>query len=153
MSNNRKSKDAEDILSEFDSRNKSEPEPEPTPEPEPEPEPEPTPEPEADSISDDPFYGISDDEIAKYSDWFDIPPPENDADAIKLGNKIRTWIKDGKPKPGDSKINSVDDEADKEDEEEDDDENDSNNEQKSDYSDNKKDKTKKKRGLFGLFKK
>ena len=48
MSNNRKSKDAEDILSEFDSRNKTEPEPTPEPEPEPtpEPEPEPTPEPE-----------------------------------------------------------------------------------------------------------
>ena len=40
MSNNRKSKDAEDILSEFDSRNKTEPEPTPEPEPEPTPEPE-----------------------------------------------------------------------------------------------------------------
>ena len=43
MSFNKKSNDAEDILSEFDSR--TNPEPEPTPEPEPEPEPEPTPEP------------------------------------------------------------------------------------------------------------
>ena len=51
MSNLKKSKDAEDILSEFDSRVKPEPEakpePEPTPEPEAKPEPEPTPEPEA----------------------------------------------------------------------------------------------------------
>jgi len=56
LSDSKKSKDAEDILSEFDSRTKPEPElepttePEPTPEPEleptPEPEPEPTPEPE-----------------------------------------------------------------------------------------------------------
>ena len=48
MSANKKSNDAEDILSEFDSRIKPEPEPEPepTPEPEPEPELEPTPEPE-----------------------------------------------------------------------------------------------------------
>ena len=35
MSNNRKSKDAEDILSEFDSRTNSEPEPTPEPTPEP----------------------------------------------------------------------------------------------------------------------
>ncbi len=53
MSNNKQSKDAEDILSEFDSRNK--PEPEPTPEPEPQlsaPEPEPqlsAPEPKSDA--------------------------------------------------------------------------------------------------------
>ncbi len=53
MSFNNKSNDAEDILSEFDSRTKPEPEPEPepehepeaTPEPEPEPTTEPTPEP------------------------------------------------------------------------------------------------------------
>ena len=35
MNNSKKSKDAEDILSEFDSRTKPEPTPEPTPEPEP----------------------------------------------------------------------------------------------------------------------
>ena len=46
MSFNKKSNDAEDILSEFDSRTKPEPTPEPEPEPTPEPEPEPTPEPE-----------------------------------------------------------------------------------------------------------
>jgi len=50
LSNSKKSKDAEDILSEFDSRTKpqQEPEPEPAAEPTPEPEPaaEPTPEPE-----------------------------------------------------------------------------------------------------------
>ena len=47
MSNLKKSKDAEDILSEFDSRVKPEPEAKPEPTPEPEAKPEPTPEPEA----------------------------------------------------------------------------------------------------------
>ena len=46
MSANKKSNDAEDILSEFDSRIKPEPTPEPEPEPEPTPEPTPEPEPE-----------------------------------------------------------------------------------------------------------
>jgi len=92
--------------------------------------PEPTPEPEP--ISDDPFYGIKDEEIAKYSDLFDIPPPESDAEAIKLGNTIRKWIKDGKPKPGESKVVSSDDE----------------DIQKQD----KEEEPKKKRGLFGRFK-
>jgi len=50
LSDSKKSKDAEDILSEFDSRTKPKLEPEPIPEPEPEPEvvsePEPEPEPE-----------------------------------------------------------------------------------------------------------
>jgi fused signal recognition particle receptor len=44
---------------------------------------------------------------------FDVPPPESDVEAMKLGNKIRQWIKDGKPKPGQSIV----DEPDKEDEE------------------------------------
>ncbi len=66
---------------------------------------------------------------------FDVPPPENDADAKKLGNKIRQWIKDGKPKPGESK-------DDVEDEPEDDEEI-----QKPD-----KEEPKKKKGRFGFFK-
>ena len=110
----------------------STPEPEPTPEPAPTPEPEPEPTPEPEPISDDPFYGIKDEEIAKYSDLFDIPPPESDAEAIKLGNTIRKWIKDGKPKPGESKVVSSDDE----------------DIQKQD----KEEEPKKKRGLFGRFK-
>ncbi len=87
-----------------------EPEPEPTPKPTPEPELEPEPEPEPEPVSDDPFYGIKDDEIAKYSDLFDIPPPESDTEAIKLGNTIRKWIKNGKPKPGESNVVSSNDE-------------------------------------------
>ncbi|MEO2200931.1 MAG: signal recognition particle-docking protein FtsY, partial [Nitrosopumilus sp.] len=112
-----------------------EPEPEPTPEPEPEPTPEPEPEPtpEPEPVSDDPFYGITDDEIAKYSDLFDIPPPESDTEAIKLGNTIRKWIKDGKPKPGESKVISSDDED--------------------IHKQDKEEEPKKKRGLFGRFKK
>ena len=46
MSDVNKSKDAEDILSEFDSRTKSKPEPTPETAPEPEPTPETAPEPE-----------------------------------------------------------------------------------------------------------
>ena len=109
-----------------------EPEPEPEPEPKPEPtfEPKPTPEP----ISDDPFYGIKDNEIAKYSDLFDIPPPESDAEAIKLGHKIRQWLKDGKPKPGESKVISFNDEEEI-------------------HKEDKEEESKKKRGLFGRFKK
>ena len=95
------------------------------------PESEPTPEPTPDS--DDPFYGITDDEITKYSELFDIPPPESDAEAIKLGNTIRKWIKDGKPKPGESNVISSDDED--------------------IHKQDKEEEPKKKRGLFGRFKK
>jgi len=92
---------------------------------------EPTPEPEP--VSDDPFYGIKDDEITKYSDLFDIPPPESDTEAIKLGNTIRKWIKDGKPKPGESNVVSSNDED--------------------IHKQDKEEEPKKKRGLFGRFKK
>ena len=96
-------------------------------------EPEPTPE----ISSDDPFAGISDDEIATYSDLFDIPPPENDNDAVHLGNKIRQWIKDGKPKPGESKVkDDVEDEADDDEE----------------IQNHDKEEPKKKKGRFGFLK-
>ena len=141
MSDNRKSKDAEDILSEFDSRIKPEPTPEPEPEPEPEPtpepEPEPTPEPEPEPepTSDDPFEGIKDDEITTYSDLFDIPPPENDDEAFKLGKKIRQWIKDGKPEPG-----NEDEDDEKYDEED-----------KEEIHKHDKEEPKKKKRRFGFF--
>ena len=84
---------------------KVKPEPTPKPEPKPEPEPEPTPKvkskPEPVPASDDPFEGINDDDIATYSDLFDVPPPENDNDAVNLANKIRQWIKRGRPDPED----------------------------------------------------
>ncbi len=58
--------------------------------------PEPTPEPTPESSSVDPFEGISDDDIATFSELFDVPSPENDNEAIKIGNKIREWIKHGR---------------------------------------------------------
>ena len=66
-----------------------------------------------------------------YSDLYDVPPPENDNEAIKLGNKIRDWIKNGKPKPGETLTNE-----DKDDDKQEQDEN-----------------PKKKRGRFGFFRK
>lgn len=53
------------------------------------------------SKSDDPFEGIESDDINLYSDLFDVPPPENDSQAHQLASKIRKWISDGRPKPGD----------------------------------------------------
>ena len=49
------------------------------------------------SKSTDPFEGITDKEITTFSELYDIAPPENDEDAIKIGNRIRQWIKQGKP--------------------------------------------------------
>ena len=72
---------------------------------------------------------------------FDIPPPENDHDATKLGNKIREWIKHGRIEPGQTKVEEkVDDETIDIDDDD---------FQKHD----KEEKPKKKRGLFGFFKK
>ena len=116
---------------------------------EPEPTPEPTPEPKIDSSVSDPFAGITDADIFNYSELYDIPPPENDDEAIQLGTKIRDWIKQGRPKPGESKTDKktkfgefdehlskkeeINDEKHKQDKEE--------------------EKSKKKRGVFGFFKK
>ena len=135
-----------------------EPKPEPAPEPKPEPAPEPKPEPEVVSASDDPFEGIKDEDIADYSDLYDIPPPENDDEAIKLGNKIRKWIKQGRPDPGESVSEKVKDDEEIIEEIEDTQENEPEEiqdeelveEQKQDKEEKPK---KKKRGLFGFFKK
>ena len=80
---------------------------EPVQEPElgraPEPEPESAkPEPELPAASgsagsDDPFSGISDEDISAYSDMFDVPPPETDGEAHRLAGDIRTWIREGRP--------------------------------------------------------
>ncbi len=104
------------------------PAPEPEPEPEPEPPapapeeiPQPAPAPEQtlqptesaqkeyapsvrdDDITDgepeDPFQGIEDNDIAMYSEIYDVPPPETDADAQEIAAKIRQWIKQGRPDP------------------------------------------------------
>lgn len=54
------------------------------------------------TASDDPFEGIDTDDIEKFSDWYDVPPPENDQEAIQLANKIRKWVSNDRPKPGES---------------------------------------------------
>lgn len=46
----------------------------------------------------DPFTGIETKDIQKYSEIFDIPPPENDKEAIELAIKIKEWISQGRPK-------------------------------------------------------
>ena len=128
--------------------------PEPIPEPVQEIKPEPIPEPKLKPVkvsipesvkepkpepitSDDPFEGIVDKDISKYSDMYDIAPPENDDDAIKLGNAIRQWVEQGRPKPGEKKkepeLSQNTDTKHKQDKEE--------------------EKSKKKRGVFGFFKK
>jgi len=85
-------------------------------------------------ISDDPFEGITNDEITTYSDLFDIPPPETDAEAIKTGKKIRDWIKNGKPDPVESTVITSDEKVEI-------------------HKQDKEDEPKKKRGFFGRFKK
>ncbi|MDH2907661.1 MAG: signal recognition particle-docking protein FtsY [Candidatus Nitrosotalea sp.] len=49
-------------------------------------------------ISEDPFAGISTNDIEKYSALFDVPPPENDNQARKLASDIQKWISTGRPK-------------------------------------------------------
>ena len=117
-----------------------EPEPEPAPpEPEPELEPELEPEPPAapePTESDDPFSGISDEDISAYSDIFDVPPPETDGEAHRLAGDIRAWIKEGRPEraaPPDPEPESEPEPAPPEPEPE------------------PEPKSKKKRGLFGMF--
>ncbi len=46
----------------------------------------------------DPFAGITTKDIEKYSDQYDIPPPENDKEASDLAAKIKKWILQGRPK-------------------------------------------------------
>ncbi|MBI1827955.1 MAG: signal recognition particle-docking protein FtsY, partial [Thaumarchaeota archaeon] len=47
----------------------------------------------------DPFAGIATKDIEKYSDLYDVSPPENDKEAIDLAAKIKKWISQGRPKP------------------------------------------------------
>ncbi len=64
----------------------------------PEPKVEPKPEIPQEISDEDPFAGISTKDIEKYSDLFDVPPPENDNQARKLASDIRKWISEGRPK-------------------------------------------------------
>jgi fused signal recognition particle receptor len=75
--------------------------PEPKPELKPEPKPELKPEPKPESKKNkDPFEGIHDKDISRYADLYDVPPPESDDDAFVLSQKIKKWIENGRPKPG-----------------------------------------------------
>ncbi len=119
-----------------------EPEPAPTSEPTPDPEPTAEPIPEPNTISDDPFEGISDEDISKYSELFEVPPPENDNEAKQLSKKIKEWTNKGRPKPGDNTKQVPEGEL---------------KEVKTKGEDQKPDKEekkpKKKRGTFGFFRK
>ncbi len=48
----------------------------------------------------DPFEGLETKDINRYADWYDVSPPQSDNDAIDLSSKIRKWIAEGRPKPG-----------------------------------------------------
>lgn len=79
---------------------KQEPMAEKKPEPKQEPMPEMETAPKPDQKTSDPFEGINDKDISTYADLYDVPPPETDSEAFALGKKIRKWIEDGRPKPG-----------------------------------------------------
>ncbi|MGI0069155.1 MAG: signal recognition particle-docking protein FtsY [Nitrosopumilaceae archaeon] len=87
--------------------------------------------------SDDPFAGISTKDIEKYSDLFDVPPPETDNEATRLASKIRKWISDGRPKPKETteEIDEVEIKENK------------------DAKTSEEEKPKKKRSMFGWMKK
>jgi len=52
----------------------------------------------------DPFAGLETKDIEKYSKLFDIPPPENDKEAVELATKIKKWISQGRPKAGEEQV-------------------------------------------------
>jgi fused signal recognition particle receptor len=54
--------------------------------------------------SEDPFDGISTKDIEKYSDLYDVPPPENDDQARKLASNIRKWISAGRQNIQEQKV-------------------------------------------------
>ena len=60
--------------------------------------------PEKQISEEDPFAGISTKDIEKYSDLFDVPPPENDDQARKLASNIKKWISEGRPKKQEPQI-------------------------------------------------
>jgi len=85
----------------------------------------------------DPFAGIATKDIEKYSDLFDVPPPENDKDARDLAAKIQKWISQGRTKTNESSNEKVMEEETKEKE----------------TMEQENTKPKKKRSLFGWEKK
>ena len=61
-------------------------------------------EPEKQILEEDPFAGILTKDIEKYSNLFDVPPPENDDQAKKLASNIRKWVSDGRPKKQEQQV-------------------------------------------------
>ena len=113
--------------------------------------------------TDDPFEGINDNDIAKYADLYDVPPPESNVDATKMAKAIKEWIKNGKPKPNEQSKDNTEDKSDHDNTEDKSDHDNTedkldhdNTEDKSDH-DNTEDaidqQPKKKRKIFGFFKK
>lgn len=94
------------------------------------------PEEEISSKDEDPFMGIATMDIEKYSELFDVSPPENDDEAKKLASNIRKWISDGLPKPTKDK-----------------DANEEKTRKNEDIDISKGDKSKKKRSMFGWMRK
>lgn len=86
--------------------------------------------------AEDPFAGLSTNDIERYSELFDIPPPENDNEAKELAVKIKQWVLDARPKPKDS-TDRIDEE----------------NNDKKEVKIFENDKPKKKRSIFGWKKK
>ncbi|MDE1829504.1 MAG: signal recognition particle-docking protein FtsY [Thaumarchaeota archaeon] len=131
-----------------------EPKPEPKIEPKPEPKIEPKPEPKIEPQikqevkpqvnaepeegmpveEGDPFAGIATKDIEKYSDLYDVPPPETYDEARNLASKIKRWISDGRPKPTKEEKDVIEEEV----------------EEKEISGD---EKPKKKRSMFGWMKK
>ncbi len=84
----------------------------------------------------DPFSGISTKDIEKYSDLYEVIPPENDIEAKKLASRIKKWIMDGRPKPQDDKVKEK-----------------ARDENDGDKQSMQDEKAKKKRSMFGWMKK
>jgi fused signal recognition particle receptor len=60
----------------------------------------------------DPFAGIATKDIEKFSDLFDVQPPEIDKEAKELAARIRKWISQGRPKTEeDAKEESIEEET------------------------------------------
>ncbi|HXG14549.1 MAG TPA: signal recognition particle-docking protein FtsY [Candidatus Nitrosotenuis sp.] len=66
----------------------------------PEIKPEPKIESKPEKKSSDPFEGINDKDISLFAELYDVAPPQSDDEAFAMAKKIREWIKQGRPKPG-----------------------------------------------------
>lgn len=53
----------------------------------------------ADVQEHDPFNGLSDEDITKYSEIYGVEPPETDVEAAKVADAVRRWTEQGRPEP------------------------------------------------------